>query len=640
MNSPNIDVTSLQEACNYSNDENYSSDEETYINNSTSSSSASDVENYVENDESCNIASINYGTHSNSSVDSIQIKLARWAISSNQTRNDVNQLLNILHELDPTLPKDRRSLCRTPRKSLSIYKMGDSHYFHVGLDKCLNHFFAMHPDHQFNKNLQIDVNIDGLPIAKSSSSVLWPILVNVVKFNYVLLVGAYYGLTKPANINKFIEMFVTELEALIESGFIINEKQYFIKVRMVIADAPARAFLLHVRSHTGYSSCCKCKIKGVYALHRVTFPNIQNVPRTDREFRQKLDINYHLDSSPTFIERVLDNCVDDVAIDPMHAVYEGVTKQLLVQWITIRNKSYSLSKNAIDTISNLIMHISPQLSSDFARKTRPLNYLSRYKATELRQLCLYTLPVILKSALNVETYNHFLLYHCAIRILNSVHLCLIRNGDARDFIISFIDTFDNFYDAHQFSYNLHSLLHISEDVLHFQEPLDEYSAFKFENFLQFLKHICNSKSNILNELSNKYLERINFNVPFNFQTLHLNNADKLSDGSYKKIYFNGSSFSCKAPDNYCFLLNKKKFIKITKIIQLPCMKKIIYGRRIMNQLLPVYNYPLDSRELGIFKSNNELILDSEFGIEIDTNYIIKSTMFEVDSTYYLLTLLH
>ncbi len=102
------------------------------------------------------------------------------------------------------------------------------------------------------------MSIDGLPMAKSSSTVLWPILVNVVNYNFVLLIRAYCGSSKPKNINEFLEKFVTELEELIETGFIINCRKYYLKLRMVIADAPARAFLLNIRSHTGYYSCCKC----------------------------------------------------------------------------------------------------------------------------------------------------------------------------------------------------------------------------------------------------------------------------------------------------------------------------------------------------------------------------------------------
>lgn len=58
-----------------------------------------------------------------------------------------------------------------------------------------------------------------------------------------MTVAIFHGITKPPSIEEFLRPFVTELNELEESGLTINNMQHEIKVRAVIADAPARAFL-------------------------------------------------------------------------------------------------------------------------------------------------------------------------------------------------------------------------------------------------------------------------------------------------------------------------------------------------------------------------------------------------------------
>lgn len=71
-----------------------------------------------------------------------------------------------------------------------------------------------------------------------------------------------------------------------------------------------------------------------------------------------------------------------VVVDYMHAALEGVLKQLMIQWILIRKKAYSLRKSKIELLCNNIVHIASQLPHEFARSPRPLQYLKQFKATE------------------------------------------------------------------------------------------------------------------------------------------------------------------------------------------------------------------------------------------------------------------
>lgn len=106
---------------------------------------------------------------------------------------------------------------------------------------------------------------------------------------------------------------------------------------------------------------------------------------------------------------------------------------------------------------------------------------------------------------------------------------------ASNFISEFIENFPKEYDLHQMSFNVLSISHLCKDVFNLQVPMENYSAFKFENFLQFLKKVAKTSSTPIQEISNRYEERIRFNVPLSFQkedkTSKLN-----SDGTYKYFF--------------------------------------------------------------------------------------------------------
>lgn len=338
-------------------------------------------------------------------------------------------LLDILREDDTSLPRDKRTLCKVKKTKRQIFEMGTGKYLHIGLGECLKSFISKF---ELESNeLIIDVCTDGVPIANNSAYSLWPILINVVGYDHVQIVGTYYGVSKPANFSEFFKMFVDEYLSISENGLFYENKKYSIMIRVIIADAPARAYLLNVPTFSGYNSCHKCHIKGLYILHRVTFPNINCQLRTDDDFKNKTDNSHHNSTDTLEIEKLPIGCVSNVPIDYMHAVLLGVVQQLLYACIVARKKPYSIKKQKVRDLSSHILSIGPQLASEFSRKPRSFIYLKRFKATDFRQLILYTLPVMLESVMKSKYYNHFLKLHAAIRILCSQNLHIKLNLRAK-----------------------------------------------------------------------------------------------------------------------------------------------------------------------------------------------------------------
>ena len=98
-----------------------------------------------------------------------------------------------------------------------------------------------------------------LPIGKSSPFVI----------------GLYYGSEKPRSAEEFLTDFVTELKDLMSDGLQYNGNVHTVTVSAFVCDAPARAFVKGVKSHSGYSSCEKCTVTGEYD-GKVTFPQVIN----------------------------------------------------------------------------------------------------------------------------------------------------------------------------------------------------------------------------------------------------------------------------------------------------------------------------------------------------------------------------
>ena len=98
----------------------------------------------------------------------------------------------------------------------------------------------------------------------------------------------------------------------------------------------------------------------------------------------------------------------------MHLVCLGVMKKLLKCWT---KGPYKLSKAQIEKMSLDLELIKLFIPDEFSRKSRSLEDLPHFKATEFRLFLVYTGIVVLKSNLSKEKYKHFLLLHCAVFIL-------------------------------------------------------------------------------------------------------------------------------------------------------------------------------------------------------------------------------
>ncbi|KYQ60589.1 hypothetical protein ALC60_00349 [Trachymyrmex zeteki] len=285
--------------------------------------------------------------------------IASWAITFNIFHIALLALLVILRKYTHYLfPKDPRTLLKTPRHT-AVIEMGLGQYCHFGLRNALEKMLD-----EYNKvlgrmpiSLDIFINIDGLPIPKSSNSALWPILCSDTVLKSVFIVGAYYGQTKPQCNNDFLRHFVDEAILLINTELFYNGIKVKINFHGLICDAPARAFILSIKNHTGYNSCTRCTITGEYLDGRMCFPTTKIVDalRTDEDFANNKYDDFQ--TGETILKQIPNfGLVSSVVIDYMHLICLGVVKKLILLWVQ-GPRTVKLSQQLLNQISGVLLNL-------------------------------------------------------------------------------------------------------------------------------------------------------------------------------------------------------------------------------------------------------------------------------------------
>jgi hypothetical protein len=111
--------------------------------------------------------------------------------------------------------------------------------FYFGIRQALANFFE--EKKKENSIFELDFNVDGLPIAKSSSSQVWPLLMNVVNYKEVLPIALYHSYKKPVCPDEYLKPFVDEFISIAKGGQ--NLRNIRVKIRCITCDAPANFFL-------------------------------------------------------------------------------------------------------------------------------------------------------------------------------------------------------------------------------------------------------------------------------------------------------------------------------------------------------------------------------------------------------------
>lgn len=449
-------------------------------------------------------------------LNAFDLKLASFITNSRLPRSRASELLKLLKSVDnlgtlKSLPSDSRTLLSTPRSgNVEIKTIVGGQYIHFGISNGLKYLLNTDPYVRQLTVLELWFNINSLPIDRKGKS-LWPILCGICVDNSIkpFIIGSYFGEKKPYNVHEYLSTFIHELNGLINNGLQFNNNNISIHLKGLIADAPARAYIKQVKGHSGYFGCEKCMVEGEYLYGSVSFNDETAQERTDDSFLNRTNEEHHVGISP-LLDITGIGLVSSIPLDYMHLCCLGIMKKILhciVRGSNIPNSCgpIRLSKDQIILINNRLKIISKWLCSDFVRVPHNLNDFNTFKATELRQIMLYTGPFLFKHIVSLPVYNSLIMFNIVMRILSCSKTVYSQNDYANALAKHFVKTFSHVFGRGNVSYNVHSFIHLANYCKKYG-VVDNFSAFPFENYLQHLKKILQPGPSPLVQLHNRIIE--------------------------------------------------------------------------------------------------------------------------------------
>ena len=497
-------------------------------------------------------------------------------------QNALDGLLGLLKQNGhPNLPSSARTLLKTSRNIPTQIKSGMEYIYFSLSDQLLKHF-KQYPSDVVAKTdyLEISINVDGLPLFKSSGKSLWPVLCAIVNLKPVTVfpVVLTFGDCKPSNL-EFLNEIITDLGSVLQHGLQHGNKCLKVCLRCVVCDAPARALVKGTKLCSGYYGCGKCTQKGMW-LGRVVYEKVRGIElRTDVSFRAQTQEEHHHCESP-FCDLPID-MVKKFPIDYMHQLCLGVVKKLVLAWMR-GNRGIRLSAGQCDAVSAKLDNLKTCIPKTFARKPRGLSHIGRWKATEYRQFLLYTGKLVLHGILRTDLYEHFLCLSIASCIMVSPMLSQSYLGYARQLMEYFVVQAENLYGREFLVYNVHSMIHLADEVEEYGS-LDACSAFPFENYMQRLKRLVRSGNNPIVQIPKRLSEL----CP------EISNVSDIA-----------MDIRLSEPDNAFIMSDASCCEAVDKVDNVDENGGRAYLCRVYEKLEALFVTPCDSRLVGIYKANH------------------------------------
>lgn len=253
--------------------------------------------------------------------------------------------------------------------------------------------------------------------------------------------------------------------------------------------------------HTGYFGCTYCCQEGRRVGNTLAFDSKSGELRTHEMFSNYEYQEHQTSPSPFVGSPFVDDMIWNFPIDSMHCLDLGITKKILELLI----KGKHIDTKVTDSIITLMKKFVPR---EFARRPRQLNKIKKFKASEFRQFALYLLLVILRLCGLVDVYyEHFMKFFVAYRLIlgeNGV-VSPANLAKAQELFEKFVADFENLYGANNITPNVHAALHLCKIVEKFG-PINEYSAYKFENYYQLLRKWIRKPEDLEKQVYNRWYQ--------------------------------------------------------------------------------------------------------------------------------------
>lgn len=194
--------------------------------------------------------------------------------------------------------------------------------------------------------LNILINIDGIPLFKSSSKQFWPILGLIYHktISYKPFpIAIYVGDKKPSDVNKYFEQFLLEMNHLQSKGLVLNGKMFKVAIKAFICDRPARSFIKCIINHGGFYACERCEVKGSRVDARTVYLETECPLRTHEQFSRQSNPSHHTGISPLLALHNVD-MIQMFLLDFMHLTCLGIMKKMLLEFWLDTKSAYKLDR--------------------------------------------------------------------------------------------------------------------------------------------------------------------------------------------------------------------------------------------------------------------------------------------------------
>lgn len=386
-------------------------------------------------------------------------------------------------------------------------------------------------------NISFTWSTDGVPVFKSSKVSMWPFYLRINELppekrnrrENIILAGLWFGSRKPAA-NIFVDSFAPELKVMSDGNQKFNIAGRAItviaKVLTGVCDLPAKSLFLNMTQFNGDYGCHECEHSGetfpiknnrgdsISTVHIYRYKANQLIRTLEQTMRHAAtafqnELATFGIKDPSSLRKIMADYVTRTAIDPMHAVFEGITKKLLSLWFdpAYSNENFSL-RQVEEVINNRISSIKPP--KFIHRLPRDVSQFGHWKASELKHWFYFWSPVLLRGIMLPNLYNHYMKLVKAIALLDQDEILKEEVETAKLLLDGFVRDFEGLYGKRHCNMNLHLLLHLADNVLKFG-PLWVHSCFSFENLNgQLLKLISGTTKNIDTQVTNSHWQFLEF----------------------------------------------------------------------------------------------------------------------------------
>ena len=153
-------------------------------------------------------------------------KLKVCYLETKPTRSCLEKLLAVLSEEGLEVPLTAAAFLGK-KNTITLRKASPGCYCHLGIEKQLKKVEHILQDYEI---IEVDINIDGIPLFKSSRTQLWPILIKVVNTKEKITpmpVGIFAGPSKPHCIEDYLKDFIEEAN-LLNGELRLSNKFFFL----------------------------------------------------------------------------------------------------------------------------------------------------------------------------------------------------------------------------------------------------------------------------------------------------------------------------------------------------------------------------------------------------------------------------